>query len=226
MRRARPSAAAAFRRAIRHRPGAGAAVSRQAASAGLALGVEQLRGRAPGAVRGIGALVVVLVQLEPGQRVAPRPGVVAGQLRPLVVVAGLAAHVDHAVDAAAAAQRLAARIAQRAAVQAGGGLGVVEPVGARVADAIQVAHRNVDPVVVVLAAGLDQQHPLGRVRAEPVGQQAAGRAGANDDVVEGGVAHGLSPVRSFMFVHRVARRSRWCQGSRGTGFAGPLVAPP
>jgi hypothetical protein len=82
---------------------------------------------------------------------------------PLVVVARLAAHVDHAVDAAAAAQRLAARVAQRAAVQAGVGLGVVEPVGARVADAVQVAHRDVDPVVVVLAAGLDQQHALGGV---------------------------------------------------------------
>ena len=155
----------------------------------LARRFQQFGGRALGAVRGVGALVMVFVQLEPGQRVAPGPGLVAGQLRPLVVVARLPAHVDHAVDAAAAAQRLAARIAQRAAVQAGGRLGVVEPVGARVADAIQVAHRNVDPVVVVLAAGLDQQHALGCVCAESVGQQAAGRAGADDDVVKSGFAH-------------------------------------
>jgi hypothetical protein len=46
---------------------------------------------------------------------------------------------------------LAARVAQRATVQAGVGLGLVEPVGARIADAVQIAHRDVDPVVVVLA---------------------------------------------------------------------------
>ncbi len=53
-----------------------------------------------------------------GSTLSPAPAVVAGQLGPLVVVAGLAAHVDHAVDAGAPPQRLAARVAQAAAVRA------------------------------------------------------------------------------------------------------------
>ena len=104
--------------------------------------------------------------------------------RPAVVVARLAAHVDHAVDARAAAQHLAARIEQVAAVEAGFRLGAVAPVGARVADAVQVADRDVDPVVVVVAAGLDQQHAARAIGGQAIGEQAAGGAGADDDVVE------------------------------------------
>ena len=137
-------------------------------------------------------LVVVLVHAKAGQRAVPAPDIVAGEFGPALVVARLAAHVDHAVDAGRAAQRLAARVAQRAAVQAGFCLGLVEPVGARVADAMQVAHRNVDPVVVVAPAGLDHQHPLAGVGAQAVGEQTTGGAAADDDVVEGGVAHGVS----------------------------------
>ena len=137
-------------------------------------------------------LVVVLVHAKAGQRAVPAPDIVAGEFGPALVVARLAAHVDHAVDAGRAAQRLAARVAQRAAVQARFCLGLVEPVGAGVPDAMQVAHRNVDPVVVVAPAGLDHQHPLAGVGAQAVGEQATGGAAADDDVVEGGVAHGVS----------------------------------
>ncbi len=142
---------------------------------------------AAGAVHLVGTEVVVLVLLERRQHVLPAPPIVAGERGPLVVVARLAAHVDHAVDRRRTAQRLAARIAQRAAVEPGIRLGVVEPVGARVADAIQITDRNVNPVVVVLAAGLDQQRALLRLPREPVAHQGAGRAAADDDVVECGV---------------------------------------
>ena len=154
--------------------------------------LHQRRRHAARAVRCAGTLVVVFVQHEVGQAVLPAPGCVTYQLTPVVVVAGLAAHVDHAVDAAAAAQCLAARVAQRAAVQPGIGFGVVQPVGAWVANAVQIAHGDVDPVVVVLAAGLYQQHALGCVCAEAVGQQAAGRARTDDDVVKRGFAHAPS----------------------------------
>src|SRR3990167_10258667 len=53
---------------------------------------------------------MVLMATEGGQHLVPAPGIVARELGPLVVVARLAAHVDHAVDTAAAAQRLAARV--------------------------------------------------------------------------------------------------------------------
>jgi len=128
--------------------------------------------------------VVVLVGHEGGQHLLPAPRVVAGQCGPLVVVARLAAHVDHAVDARTAAQHLAARIPQRAAVQTRLGFGAELPIRSGIADAVEIAHRDVDPVVVVLAAGLDQQHPLGRIGTEPVGHQCAGRTGSDHDVVE------------------------------------------
>mmetsp|Transcript_6308 Transcript_6308/g.25549 ORF Transcript_6308/g.25549 Transcript_6308/m.25549 type:complete len:320 (+) Transcript_6308:1316-2275(+) len=127
---------------------------------------------------------VVFVLAEGAQHPLPAPGVVSGQRGPVVVVAALATHIDHAVDAGAATQHLAARVAQVAAVEPGLGLGLEAPVGARVADAVEVADRDVDPVVVILAAGLDQQHALVAVGAEPVRQQAAGGAGTHDDVVE------------------------------------------
>src|SRR5207253_864044 len=126
--------------------------------------------------------VVVLVLEEVGQAFLPAPAGVA-EGAPVVVVAGLTAHVDHAVDARRTAQHLAAWIAQLAAVEPRVFVGVEEPVRARVADAIEVADRDVDPVIVVLAAGFDEQHALAWVSTQAVGQKTAGGAGTADDVV-------------------------------------------
>ena len=156
----------------------------QQLAVGRALVLHQLRCRAARTVRRRGASVVVFVQFEVRQGLVPAPGGVASLRGPLVVIARLAAHVNHAVDAAAAAQGFAARVTQRAAVQARLGLGLVQPVGARVANAVQVAHRDVDPVVIVAATSLDQQHTLAGIGRQTVGQQAAGGTGADDDVVK------------------------------------------
>ncbi|MNT32569.1 hypothetical protein D3C72_1684600 [compost metagenome] len=133
---------------------------------------------------------MVFVTLEVAQGFIPAPPGVAGQLGPMVVIARLAAHVDHAVDAGAAAQGLAARVEQAAAVEAGLGLGLVEPVGARVANAVQIAHGDVDPVVIVAPARFDQQHAVARIGREAVAQQRACRACADHDIVEGSVVSG------------------------------------
>ena len=61
---------------------------------------------------------MVFVHFEIRQAVFPTPTRVAGDGRPLVVIARLTAHVNHAVDTGAAAQDLAARVTQAAAVQA------------------------------------------------------------------------------------------------------------
>ena len=53
---------------------------------------------AAGAVQSICAFVMVFMQLKVGQAVFPAPTSVARDLGPVVVVAGLAAHVNHAVD--------------------------------------------------------------------------------------------------------------------------------
>src|SRR5262249_17241855 len=71
-----------------------------------------------GGVRGTGVpSIAALMGAEIRQYVAPAPGVVTGRRRPAIVVSRLAAHVDHAVDAGAAAEHLAARVQQVTAVE-------------------------------------------------------------------------------------------------------------
>jgi hypothetical protein len=84
----------------------------------------------------------------------------------------------------AAAQHSPARIADGAAVQAGVGLDAVAPVGARVADAEEVADRDVDPDAFVDAARLEHQDGNRGVLGEAIGEHAPGGAAAGDHVVE------------------------------------------
>src|SRR5262249_48433322 len=120
--------------------------------------------------------------LEVRHHVAPRPVAVAKRL-PEVVVALLAAHVDHRVDGRAAAQHLAARISERAAVQSGLGDCLEAPIGSRVADRVEVAARDVDHEPVVLAARFDDQHAVPAVLGETIGEHAAGTPRADHDEV-------------------------------------------
>jgi hypothetical protein len=105
-------------------------------------------------------------------------------LAPMVVVGGLAAHIDHAVDGRAAAEHLAARIAERAPSEARLVLGLEAPIDARIAVRVEIAHRNMDPQIVVLAARFEQQHAVGRIGRQAVGEHAARRACTHDDIVE------------------------------------------
>ena len=147
---------------------------------------------AAGAVPVVGAAEVVFQLLIDRQRLAwtvhatPTPSLVAGSLRPQVVVARLSAHVDHRVDRRAASDHAAPRVVNAAAGQAGVGLGREAPIGAGVGDCVQVAHRHLDPEPVVFAAGLDQEHTAIRVGAEPISEQAARAACSHDDEVEFG----------------------------------------
>ena len=102
----------------------------------------------------------------------------------MIVIARLPAHIDHAVDRGGAAQHAPARIVQRPAVQARHRLGLEAPIGARIAHAVEIADRHMDPEIIVAAAGFEQQHPVARIGAEAVGQHAAGRSRADDDIVE------------------------------------------
>lgn len=125
---------------------------------------------------------MVFALLEQWQDVFPAPAGIAF-CGPTVVVPGLATHIDHAVDRRAATQHLASRIAQRTALQAFLGFGLEAPVGAWVADAEQVADGNVDPGVIVATASFEQQHTVGRIGGQAIGQQAACGAGADDHVI-------------------------------------------
>ena len=138
----------------------------------------------------IGAQIVILGFFEVRQDFIPAPAH-ATRLAPALIIRGLAAHIDHAVDGRTAAQHPAARVIYSAAIQPGLGFGFETPVHLRVADAIEITDRDMDPGVGVLAAGLQQQHRGVFLRGQAVGERAARRARADDDVVEFLLAHAV-----------------------------------
>ena len=129
------------------------------------------------------AAIVVLGLLEHRQHRLPGPARILRQACPFVVVLPLATHVDHSIDRRGAAEDPPARVQERAPVEAGLRDSLIEPVGTWVADAVEVADRNVNPVIAVDAARLEQQHVHFGVGREPIGQQAASGSGSHDDVV-------------------------------------------
>ena len=137
---------------------------------------------------------------EIGQDIVPAPADIA-QLAPVVVIGRLAAHVDHAVDRGAAAEQLAARIDQGASVETWLRLGLHHPVGARIADAVQIADRDMHPVIVVAAACFQQQDARGGILRQTVGQHAAGCAAADDDVVVASVDHDATGAGDASSLH-------------------------
>ncbi len=127
--------------------------------------------------------LVVLGLAEVRQNVGVAPAGVA--LRgPAVVVAAVAAHVHHPVDRARAAQRLAARLVADAAVHAGIRTRLERPVEDRVRQHDGQAGRALDHCAVVRRAGLEQAHVDVRILGQARGEHAAGRACADDDVVD------------------------------------------
>ena len=126
--------------------------------------------------------------LEVGQHVrigpAPRPGAVPG-----LEVHGVAADVHHAVDGRGAAEQPPARAGDAPPVEVGLRLGAVVPVGPLDVHRHGERARHADQRRPVVAAALDQQDGRGPVLGEAVGHDAAGGAGPDDDVVEGG-GHG------------------------------------
>lgn len=147
--------------------------------------------RPAGTAQLVGAECVVLDRLEALRDLGPAPADSA--LRgPLVVVLRMAAHVDHAVDRARAAQHLPARpdLLSPPFACVGRHRGVVGML--RVREQLAEALGHGDQGAAVLGAGFDQQHPMGGVLAEAVGEHAAGRAGADDEI--GGVGHRSAQV--------------------------------
>jgi len=102
------------------------------------------------------ATPVILGALEQGQHIIPAPARIAGQLRPLVVIPRLTAHINHRVDGRAAAQTKATGVVDGATIEAGFRLGFVAPISAGIVDAKKVANRDMNPDPVVLAARFEQ----------------------------------------------------------------------
>lgn len=84
--------------------------------------------RAGAAAPGVGALETGLYALEVGEAVGVVPGLHAGVRGPALVVHGVAALEDHAVDARGPAEHLAAGVGEAATVHVRLGLGLVLPV--------------------------------------------------------------------------------------------------
>src|SRR3546814_3881285 len=80
------------------------------------------------------AAPMILTFLEDGQHGIPTPFRIAAELCPLVIVARLATHVDHAVDRRRAAENPPARIQDRAPAEPGFDLRLIAPIGAWIAD--------------------------------------------------------------------------------------------
>ena len=138
------------------------------------------------AVQHIPAAFIVFRLDEVRQHRIPVPALQPA-LAPAVIVAGLAAHVDHAVDGAAAAEHAAARLEEPAPVQRLDGLGLELPVDPRVGEQLGEAEGNVDPGVGVARPRLQQQHGIAPGLAQPRGDGASGRARAGHDKVELGI---------------------------------------
>ena len=146
--------------------------------------------QAAAAARFVAARLEMLGLAEIRQHRFVRPAAIA-ELRPGVVVERIAAHVQHAVDRARSAERLAARDRDRAALDVVLRLGGEVPVVARAVQQLGEADRDVDPHGIVLRSGLQQQHLGARILGQPMRQHATGGTGADDDVVV--VGHRRSP---------------------------------
>src|SRR5690606_38856081 len=147
----------------------------------------------------IGAALVAFGSLEKRQHLPIAPPVGAQPL-PVVEVCMLPTDVQQPVDGAGAAQHAAARPHDGAV--AGGllGFGGELPREPGVVDGAKVPDRQTQPEIAAAAARLDQEDTAAGVGAEPVGQHAACRARADNDVVvapgpPGVAAHGAGVRR-------------------------------
>src|SRR5947209_17774992 len=122
----------------------------------------------------VGAALLVFGLLEERQHVLPIPALAAA-LPPIVVIGGRAAHVDHTVDRAGAAQYLAAGLVQGAAVELRLGLGLEHPIDPRVGVGLRVAERDMDPRVAFVPARLPEQDAVFAVFHEQAGYSAIWR---------------------------------------------------
>ena len=163
------------------------------------IGMPQIgnRQRPADAMEIVGAALLIFRFLEIGQHIVIAPAAVA-VLAPAIVILVLAAHVEQAVDRARSAQHLAARLKHTSPVQSRLRLGLVHPVDGFFLEQLAVADRHVDPDIAVLRARLEQQHRIFSVGAEAIGQHAAGRSRADDDIVE------FNNFGQFCCSHRVS----------------------
>jgi hypothetical protein len=134
-------------------------------------------------VQFVGAALLVFRSPEIRQHVLEAPASIA-ELPPMVEILALAANIEQAVDRARPAQHFAARLDEPAVAHVGLRLGRIKPVHTGIVEQLAVAERNVNPDVAVAPAGFQEQHAVAARGGQPVGENAAGRTGADHDIVE------------------------------------------
>ena len=121
---------------------------------------------------------------EVGQAMRIRPVLHAVLQSPTLVIQGMAAHIDHAINGRGATQGFAARTVDAPLVHKWLGLGLVLPAIARIGHGVGERRGHMDKDAVVIATSLDQKHAHLSVLAQAVGKHATGRTGAHDDVIK------------------------------------------
>ena len=139
--------------------------------------------RTAGTVKAVLHHLVILGLLEVGQHVVIGPAGIA-QRRPAVIVGAMAADVDHGVDRARSAQRLAARLVALAAVEAGLRHGFERPVVGLGRHLDRDADRRLDHPGVARPAGLQQADADLGILAETARDHTAGGPAADHDIVK------------------------------------------
>ena len=194
-------------------------VERVAAGTGAHM---QRPGVAPVGVTTLGARLGA-AKVRQATRVGPfRQAVVPG---PAVVIERMAADVDHAVDRRRTPDHLAARAVDAPVIHERLGLGLVHPAVARVGHRVGKTRGHVDEQVVVEATGLEQQHTQLRVFREAVGQHAAGRPRADDDVVVLHAGHAQFPSRRPRGARSPPGAARTTPGRGHWRFTGSCMPP-
>jgi hypothetical protein len=148
----------------------------------VAMGVRLHAQRSVSAVIGVVELRVGFGLAKIGQNIRVGPAGIAA-LRPAVVVAGVAAHVDHVVQDAGAADDPAARIGDPTIEQLFLRRSGEGPIGAGLLH-VRGGARNRRQAWVRVASRLKQDDRAVRVFAEARGEDATRRSGADDDVVK------------------------------------------
>ena len=105
-------------------------------------------------------------------------------MHPGVVVAAQPPRVHHPVDGAAAAKHTSGRPQRPAVLRRRIGFGFIGPVSAWSAHQEEGPRRHGGQKPIAAAARLKQQHPNLGVFAQAIGENTAGAAGADNDVVE------------------------------------------
>lgn len=146
-----------------------------------------------------------LMILDRQEGAADRLPAPAGRARrlPVVIILRMAAGIDHAVDRARSAQRLAAQPDPRRI--AGLGLRRIMPGEARIGQRAAQPQRNADIGRGRFRPRLDQRDGAVRIGAQPARQHAAGGAAADDDIIER-LVHGASAPGPN---HPLARSPGW-----------------